>query len=60
YTTETIKAAIVAGIDPAGNSLHPEMPRWTGLNAQDIEDLIGFLKTLSAVSPDLRGGSQGL
>ena len=47
YNAETIKAAIVAGIDAAGNTLHPEMPRWTGLNAQDLEDLIAFLKTLA-------------
>lgn len=60
YNEETLKAAIVAGIDSAGNSLHPEMPRWTGLNAQDIEDVIGFLKTLGAVTPERRGGSQGL
>lgn len=60
YNAETIKAAIVAGIDSAGNNLHPEMPRWTGLNAQDVEDLIGFLKTLGAVSPEHRAGSEGL
>src|SRR3989440_11307586 len=27
FSRETIKAAIVAGIDPAGNTLHEEMPR---------------------------------
>src|SRR5947199_5156173 len=60
YNEETIKAAIVAGIDSGGNALHPEMPRWTGLTARDLDDLIGFLKTLGAVrrgSPDM---SQGL
>lgn len=46
HNEETIKAAIVAGIDSGGNTLHPEMPRWTGLTAKDLEDLIGFLKTL--------------
>ncbi|TLY30930.1 MAG: cytochrome c [Nitrospirae bacterium] len=60
YNEETIKAAIVAGIDSGGNALHPEMPRWTGLTARDLDDLIGFLKTLGAVrrgSPEM---SQGL
>ncbi|MEK7267967.1 MAG: cytochrome c [Nitrospirota bacterium] len=60
YNEETMKAAIVAGIDSAGNSLHPEMPRWTGLTATDIEDLIGFLKTLGASRQELGRGSQGL
>lgn len=48
YNAETIKAAIVAGIDAGGNRLHPEMPRWTGLTAADLEDVIGFLKTLGS------------
>lgn len=46
YNEESLKAAIVAGIDSAGNSLDPEMPRWTGLTPRDLDDLIGFLKTL--------------
>ncbi len=46
YNGESIKAAIVAGIDAGGNMLHPEMPRWTGLSAQDLDDLIGYLRTL--------------
>ncbi len=47
FNRETIKAAIVAGIDPAGNTLHEEMPRWTGLNPADLEDLIDYLQALS-------------
>jgi mono/diheme cytochrome c family protein len=47
FNRETIKAAIVAGIDPAGNSLHEEMPRWTGLSPADLEDLIDYLQALS-------------
>ncbi len=60
YNEETMKAAIVAGIDSAGNSFHPEMPRWTGLTATDIEDLIGFLKTLGASRQEIGRGLQGL
>jgi mono/diheme cytochrome c family protein len=47
FNRETIKAAVVAGIDPAGNTLHEEMPRWTGLTAADLEDLIDYLQALS-------------
>jgi mono/diheme cytochrome c family protein len=47
FNRETIKAAVVAGIDPAGNTLHEEMPRWTGLNGADLEDLIDYLQALA-------------
>ncbi len=47
FNWETIKAAIVAGIDPAGNTLHEEMPRWTGLSPADLDDLIDYLQVLS-------------
>jgi mono/diheme cytochrome c family protein len=47
FNPETIKAAIVAGIDPAGNTLDEEMPRWTGLSGKDLDDLIGYLMVLS-------------
>jgi mono/diheme cytochrome c family protein len=47
FNRETIKAAIVAGIDPAGNALHEEMPRWTGLTANDLDDLLDYLQVLS-------------
>ncbi|MBI4402307.1 MAG: cytochrome c [Nitrospirae bacterium] len=60
YNEETVKAAIVAGIDPGGNTLDPEMPRWTGFTAKDLEDLIGYLKTLGRPSEGGAGGSLGL
>jgi mono/diheme cytochrome c family protein len=47
FNREMIKAAIVAGIDPAGNTLHEEMPRWTGLSPADLDDLIDYLQVLS-------------
>ncbi|HEY6008396.1 MAG TPA: cytochrome c [Geobacteraceae bacterium] len=47
FNRETIKAAVLAGIDPAGNILHEEMPRWTGLSSADLEDLIDYLQALS-------------
>ena len=40
-------AAVVVGIDPAGNRLDDEMPRWTGLSGKDLEDLIDYLQFLS-------------
>src|SRR2546426_121318 len=47
FNRETIKAAIVAGIDPAGTPPHEEMPRWRGLSPADLEDLIDYLQVLS-------------
>lgn len=45
YTNETIIIAIRDGIDPAGNPLDPTMPGWQ-MSDRDIEDLLGYLKTL--------------
>ncbi|WP_447972846.1 c-type cytochrome [Nitrospira sp. Kam-Ns4a] len=59
YNDETLKAAIVAGIDAGGNRLHSEMPRWTGLTGKDLEDLIGYLKTLGTVRPAPPLGGSG-
>jgi hypothetical protein len=47
FNRETIKAAVVVGIDPAGNTLNEEMPRWTGLSGKDLEDLLDYLQFLS-------------
>ena len=47
FNRETVKAAIVAGIDPGGNTLDEEMPRWTGLSGKDLDDLIDYLQSLS-------------
>jgi len=47
FTRETIKAAVVAGIDPAGNPLNEEMPRWIGLGGADLEDVLDYLQALS-------------
>jgi mono/diheme cytochrome c family protein len=47
FNRETIKAAVVAGLDPAGNPLNEEMPRWIGLNGADLEDVIDYLQALS-------------
>ena len=47
FNRETVKAAIVAGIDPGGNTLDEEMPRWTGLSGKDLDDVIDYLQSLS-------------
>ena len=47
FTRETIKVAVVAGIDPAGNTLNEEMPRWIGLTGADLDDVIDYLQALS-------------
>ncbi len=44
YDAVTLKRAITGGIDPAGNSLDREMPRWTMWQG-DLADLIMYLKS---------------
>jgi cytochrome c oxidase subunit 2 len=45
YTEDTLKQAIVQGIDPAGEPLEYPMPRWQ-MSDSDLNDLVGFIKTL--------------
>jgi mono/diheme cytochrome c family protein len=45
YTEETLKSAITRGVDPAGEPLDEEMPRWH-MAEQDMDDLVEFIKTL--------------
>lgn len=44
YTEETLKTAITRGVNPAGESLDENMPRWR-MTDEDLDDLIEFLKT---------------
>ena len=45
YTADAIIAAITAGIDPAGNTLDPAMPRYT-LDEGAAQALLAYLKRL--------------
>lgn len=45
YAEETLKRAIRQGVNPAGEPLDWPMPRWQ-MSDEDMNDLIGFLKTL--------------
>ncbi|MBN2075182.1 MAG: c-type cytochrome [Dehalococcoidales bacterium] len=45
YTEDTIRQAITKGVNPAGEPLDEEMPRWR-MSQQDLNDLIDFLKIL--------------
>ncbi|MDQ1275997.1 MAG: hypothetical protein QG610_1572 [Euryarchaeota archaeon] len=45
YTEETIKRAILEGIDPAGEPLDLTMPRWK-MTDMDLDDVVEYLKTL--------------
>lgn len=45
YTEETLKEAITRGINPAGERLDEEMPRWR-MTESDLNDLVAFIKTL--------------
>jgi hypothetical protein len=60
YNEESVKATIVAGIDAGGRQLDPEMPRWTGLSMTNLEDVIGYLKTLGRPRQREQSGSEGL
>jgi cytochrome c oxidase subunit II len=45
YTEETLRRAIVQGVDPAGEPLDWPMPRWR-MSEEELNDLINFIKTL--------------
>lgn len=45
FTDEDIKQAITEGIDPAGNVLDWQMPRWQ-MSDEQLNDLIEYLKIL--------------
>ena len=45
YTKETLRRAIIKGIDPAGEPLDELMPRWR-MSEQDLDDLVEFMVTL--------------
>ncbi len=45
YTEETLKSAIIRGINPDGEPFDEEMPRWR-MSGQDLDDLVEFIKTL--------------
>lgn len=45
YTDETIRTAIIEGLNPANEPLDPTMPRWQ-ISDRDMDDLLGYLKTL--------------
>jgi len=45
YTDETIKRAIIEGIEPSGEPLDLTMPRWKMSDA-DADDVVEYLKTL--------------
>lgn len=46
YTDETIKKAIIDGIEPDGEELDPCMPKWR-MSDEDLNGVIEYLKSLS-------------
>jgi hypothetical protein len=47
YDDAALRRAITEGLDPGGNRLDPEMPRWSK-SEPDLTDLIDFLKSPAA------------
>lgn len=45
FTDEDIKRAVTRGIEPSGEQLSPNMPRWQ-MSDRDLEDVIDYLKEL--------------
>lgn len=45
YTEETIKQAIIDGVEPNGEELDFFMPRWQ-MTDEDLDDLVEYIKTL--------------
>ncbi len=45
FTEETVKRAIVDGIDADGSDLEYPMPHWQ-MSSGDLDDLVAFIKTL--------------
>lgn len=45
YTEESLKQAITEGIEPNGEEMDEDMPRWQ-MADEDLDDLVEFLKTL--------------
>lgn len=47
YDEQTLRRAIVDGVDSAGNALHAAMPRYA-MSAEELNDLAAYLKVLGA------------
>jgi len=47
YDDASLARAIREGVDPAGNALHPGMPRYS-LGGSDLEDLLAYLNVLGS------------
>lgn len=56
YTDELIKRAITKGINPAGERLSSNMPRWH-MSERDLDDLLAYLKALGPAPEAAEGHS---
>jgi ABC-type branched-subunit amino acid transport system substrate-binding protein len=45
FDSDSLTQAVIKGVDPAGNKLHPAMPRYA-LKPQDAEALVAYLKVI--------------
>jgi len=47
YTDESVRKAITGGLDPAGNVLASEHPRF-GMDREDLDDLLAYMKGMDS------------
>ena len=59
YTADTIIRAVTDGVDSAGNTLHPAMPRYA-LDGSAASDLMAYLQRLGSDSDQSIGSDQGV
>jgi hypothetical protein len=57
FDTESLIKAVVEGVDPDGNKMHPSMPRYL-LSEKDAHALIAYLRVIDKdLDPGLTGSS---
>jgi hypothetical protein len=57
WTADEIATAIVTGKDNEGMKLCSSMPHFGALSAQDLADLVTYLRSLSAVKHQVPNGA---
>jgi mono/diheme cytochrome c family protein len=53
WSDDQIKRAITTGIDDSGDPLCPPMPRFSTLTADNLNDIVAYLRSIPAVKHDI-------